>query len=821
VTIHNIRTIYSKLFIILLLLAINGTVQAQTTVVSGTITDAESNEAVPYANVVFKGTSIGAISDTNGHYQISARLALSAMQVSAVGYKMQEIKLKPGNQVINIRLMSETYDIDQVDVRPPENPAHPLLRKIIARKDINDPKKFPDYQCKVYTKMEIDLKNVKEPKKDSKLWSQFAFVFAHIDTLKSDGKTYLPVFMTETFSDYYHQRDDADHERVLATKASGMTTSMITEFTGKMYQDFDIYANYLHVSDIGLISPLNNHGLMFYEYYLLDSAQVDGHKVYEVSFKPKQVQSPTFTGKFWVADSTYAITKVAWKLSKKANINFVNTLDIDKEFRYSDGRWLPRKDMIFADINLQKNKEAKMIGIMGRKTTMYDSLQFSPPPRAMQKMKREISIANDALEKDSAFWTDNRPEQLSKSESQIYSMVDSIKNVPLFKTVADYIHMFYYGYKDLGTVELGPYYYMYSYNQVEGQRFRFGARTTLDFDKNWRFNGFGAYGLKDQAFKYGGGAEYFFKKDPEFSLSAQYEHDYQLIGKSSNAFMEDNIMTSLLSKNPTTRLNMMNQFNFTVTKEWLGGWKNQLQYSYNKMYTGPYVPFIAPNGNTIDHIEYGELTLKTRFAPGQHYMQDDFEKIYLDTKNPIINLNLTMGRKELGGDYNYYKVYFDMYDKLPVSPFGYTTYLLRAGKTWGTVPFPLLKIHEGNETYAYDIYAYNLMNYQEFASDQWASLSLEQHFNGFFLNKIPLMRKLKWRTVAGLKVLEGRLNSDTQNEMQLLPGMTGLGKKPYMETSVGIENILKLLRVDAVWRLNYHNPDVNNLGIFFSLQFSL
>jgi hypothetical protein len=162
-----------------------------------------------------------------------------------------------------------------------------------------------------------------------------------------------------------------------------------------------------------------------------------------------------------------------------------------------------------------------------------------------------------------------------------------------------------------------------------------------------------------------------------------------------------------------------------------------------------------------------------------------------------------------------------MYDKLPISPFGYTTYLLRAGKTWGTVPFPLLKIHEGNETYAYDIYAYNLMNYQEFASDQWASLSLEQHFNGFFLNKIPLMRKLKWRTVAGLKVLEGRLNNDTQNEMQLLPGMTGLGKKPYMETSVGIENILKLLRVDAVWRMNYHNPDVTNLGIFFSLQFSL
>ena len=299
------------LIILFLLFSICG-VKAQKTEISGKITEFDSNNPIPYVTVVFKGTFIGTTSDLNGNYNLSSTKATSTIQISAVGYKQQEFTIKM-NQVnkLNIRMVADVISLAEVSVRPGETPAIPLFRKIVDSKKENNPSNFPSWQSRLYSKTEIDIKNVNGSLRKKKLLKQFEFVFKYIDSLEIEGKTFLPVFFIETFSNYFHNSTtNTNHEEIIANKASGMTSDMITQFTGKMYEGVNPYDNYIMITDIGLVSPLNSLGLQFYRYFLLDSVLVDGRKIYEISFKPRLPQEPTFRGKFWIEDQSFALTKL-------------------------------------------------------------------------------------------------------------------------------------------------------------------------------------------------------------------------------------------------------------------------------------------------------------------------------------------------------------------------------------------------------------------------------------------------------------------------------------------------------------------------------
>jgi hypothetical protein len=293
----------------------------------------------------------------------------------------------------------------------------------------------------------------------------------------------------------------------------------------------------------------------------------------------------------------------------------------------------------------------------------------------------------DALAHNEQYWDSIRPVGLQARESAFYEMVDSLKNVPVVKTTFDYIQMFFFGYKDVGKFEIGPYYYMYSFNEIEGNRFRFGGRTTDEFNSRLRLNGYMAYGLRDQDIKYSAGAEYFFRKDPRFSLGVQYMHDYRLLGRSDNAFMEDNVLMVIVSKHPLTKLNMNDQFTFRIDKEWKGAFSNSLVFSASEIHSGPYVAFTDVNHNPVRSIRNSEVSLNTRIAPGERTISGKFEKISLGSPNPIVNVRVATGLKGmLNGDYNYLKLHFDLYDKLPLNPVGYTSYFIQAGRIWGMFP---------------------------------------------------------------------------------------------------------------------------------------
>lgn len=806
------------------ILLASATGYGQKVMISGKISDGTTGEPIPYANIVFRNTMTGTTSNTDGYYSLQANDTARVLQVSAVGYTRKFIMTDTlRSSTLNIELTEEVIPIEEIQVTPGINPAHSILKEISRHKKENDPAFFPDWQSNLYSKIEIDLKNVKKPeKKDSKFWDQIGFIFDYVDTLETDGKTFLPVFITETFSDYYHVKGGNDHERITANKISGMQTGMISEFTGKLYTDVNPYDNFINMSDIGLISPLNDQGLSYYRYFLRDSSVVAGRKIYELSFFPKQEQTPAFKGKLWVDSATFALTRIEMRLSETANINFLRDLVVEKDYSLDDQKYVPDKESFWIDFNLQKKDKGKLVGLIGRKTIHYADFRFEPVSPKIVKQKKEVSVSPDAFTYSEQYWDSLRPLQLQEREALIYTMVDSLKNVPVIKTVFDYIQMFLFGYKDMGSFEIGPYFYMYSFNKIEGNRFRFGGRTTAAFHDKLRLNGYLAYGLKDDAIKYSGGFEYFFSKDRRFSIEAQYKHDYELFGRSDNAFAEDNILMAMLAKEPLAKLNRVNRFSFRADKEWTVGLSNTLKLSTTEIKSGPFVPFNDQEGNPVDHIQNTEITLNTRIAPKERTVLGKFEKVSLGSPLPIINFRISTGVKgPLAGDYSYLRLQTDIYDKLPLNPAGFTTYLVQAGSIWGDVPFPLMKIHEGNETYASDQFGFNLMNYQEYVSDRYAALSLEHHFQGFFFNRIPLLKKLQLREVIGGRWLIGDMDKSRHNDLAFPQGMQSLNGKSYGEISAGIENILKIIRVDAVWRLTESSSEYDRFGILFTLQFNL
>lgn len=444
-------------------------------------------------------------------------------------------------------------------------------------------------------------------------------------------------------------------------------------------------------------------------------------------------------------------------------------------------------------------------------------------PEKATKIDDNVIVNENAIINDEEYWYKHRPIKLTAKEKDIYKMVDSIKHVPIFRTYEKIVGMFAMYHYEVGKFELGPYYKLFSFNEIEGNRLRLGGRTSNAFSTDIMINSHVAYGETDNRFKYGLGFIYMFNKNPRVAFEAQYKFDIQQLGQSPNALTEDNFFTSILRRNPNYKLTMVEDFSASFEKEWFQGFSNKLSFNYKSIEPTEYIPF--QKSTPIDTILFNdvttsETTLNIRYAKNEKYIRGEFEKVNLGTDDPVLNFYFTAGFKNVfGSNYEYYKLNLSLAHKIPISPLGYFKYIIDAGQLFGTVPYPLLKLHEGNETYAFDRYAFNMMNYYEFASDRYVSLYVEHHFQGFFLNKIPLMRKLKWREVFSAKGLIGDLSNRHESIMDFPTGLYSIND-PYWEASVGIENIFKIFRVDAMWRLSYlDHENIEKIGLRVMVQF--
>jgi hypothetical protein len=794
----------------------------------GTVKDGETGEPLPFVNIYFKGTTIGVTSDFNGKFSMETYKPGDSLMASFVGYVPQGKPVYKGRfQEVNFDLHQVEYTLPEVVVLPGENPAEVILRKIIENKETNNPHEFDAYQYEVYSKIEVDANNISEKFQNRRIMRPFKFIFENMDTSTINGKVYLPIFLTESLSDYYFRKSPQTNIEVIkATLVSGIEDETISQFLGDVFQKYTFYENYISLFQKFFVSPIANFGLMYYKYYLIDSTYIGNKWCYKIMFKPRRKQELTFTGNFWVNDTTWAIKKFEMRIADDANINYVNDLVLEQEFDHIDNTyWMVTRDMIVGDFNIIE-KSKKTLGFFGRKTTGYRNFVFNRlMPKEFYNSPTNVIVLDSCSRKTKEFWQENRHDSLTRDERAIYHMVDTIKTLPAFRTWVDIVKLVTTGYYEWGKVSLGPYMSLFSFNELEGVRFRFGGQTTDEFSRKIRLDAHVAYGVKDDEYKYGAGVLYLQNPNPRRAWKAGYKYDIEQLGQSQNAFREDFLLAAVFRRNPADKLSMVREVDGQYEHEWFNGLMNTLKFSHREIgaaggrsfILNPETPGLTEN---LSMLSTSEISLMTRFAYREKFILGDFERISLGAKYPILEVYYGYGIPDLfGNESSYHRLQVNVTHWFNLISVGWSRFIVEGGRIWGVVPYPLLKLHEGNETYTFDEYAFNLMNYYEFASNRYVSFYYCHHFDGLFLNRIPLMRKLKWREVVWTRGVIGDIDEKNKKHSEFPDNMYTL-RKPYFEAGTGVENILKIFRIDAAWRLSYlDHPDITKFGIRVSMRF--
>jgi hypothetical protein len=807
------------------------TASAQTTRITGTVTDATTGDTLPFVNISFVDSRIGTNSDVDGHYSFDTYYPTDSLRASSVGYIPVSVKVKRDvAQVIDIRMEPLNGQLAAVVVKQTENPAFAVLRRLVANKPVNNREKLEAYQYESYNKIEFDLNNITKDFEHMKIFKDLGFIFDHVDT--TGGKPFLPIFISETLSDvYYRQHPKTHRELIHGTKVSGVENESVSQFMGDMYQNVNLYDNFLVIFGKNFISPIADGGKSFYRYYLVDSNWVGHNWCYKLEFKPKRVQELAFTGSMWIADTSYAVRSIEATIARGANLNFVQGFQVKQEYREVQNEvWMLTKDQLVVDLNVVqdngKRKKNPVQGFYGRRTASYrDFVINKPKPPEFYKGADDVVMDIDPLSTGEDYWDQHRHENLTKQEQEIYHMVDTIKTIPRFRTYLDIVSTIVTGYYTRGKIDIGPYFTTYSFNPVEGNRFRIGGRTSSDFSTRTEFDAYTAYGTKDQRFKFGVSGKTFVSKTSRQIVELGYKQDVEQLGQSPDAFRQDNILSSIFRRSPNTKLTLVEESRASYQREWFTGLDNTVQLRYRTLYPLGDLEYRRPSATGEDHIAVNavhtaEISLNTRFAYKEKYVSGDFARVSLGTPYPTVELHWSSGLPHLAtSEYGYQKIVAHVYQRLQLGAFGWMRLNAEAGKIWGALPYPLLILHSGNETFYDDDLAFNTMNYFEFISDRYAQLFVEHHFEGLFFNRIPLLRRLKWREVVGAKGVVGSLDRGrTEKEMLLLPGMYSLDHGPYVEVSAGVENILKVLTVEGLWRLRYNDhPDTRR----FSLRLKL
>ncbi|TCC97404.1 DUF5686 and carboxypeptidase-like regulatory domain-containing protein [Pedobacter psychroterrae] len=825
---------------------------AQQTVLSGTVTDAKTKETLPYVSFLISGSTKGGRTDLDGKYKIVLEGSSAEIKFSYIGYKTQARTVKAGgSQTINIQLESESTQMDEVVIRAgkkpkytnKENPAVELIRKVIANKGRNRMENYDYVSYSKYEHMQFSLSNVSDKFKNRKVFKNYQFLFQNQDSAKIGGKTLLPVFQQEKLSDNYFRKDPEKMKTIVrADKQVNFDERFIdnkglSTYFERMYQDMDIYDNNISVVSNQLLSPIADGAPAFYKFFITDT--LVNKQLIELSFTPRAKTDLLFEGKIYITmDGNYAVQNAFLTVNKDINLNFVRALEAKLEFAQNpDKRYHLSKSNLIVDFGISKNGGT---GFTGERTvTFNDYLVNQPSPDTVFNGASQLIVAADADQKSDLYWANNRPEALSAADTKIYGNLDTLQSIPSFRRTMDVVTLFFAGYKDFGPFEMGPVNTFYSFNEVEGFRLRLGGRTTPALSKRYYFETYGAYGFTDQKWKYFLSGTYSLNNKsiyafPQNYLRASVQRDTKIPGQELQFVQEDNFLLSF--KRGENNMRLYNDF---YRLDYVHEFENHFSYSLG-LRKWKQSPAGSLYFSDAEHAKFGglnqintsEVTLQLRYAPHEKFYQGKVYRTPIVDKYPVFNLRYTAGIKGLaGGEYSYHNFMGSIDKRLYLSQLGYTDMTLEGAYIVGQVPFPLLSIHRANQTYAYQLNTYNLMNFLEFVSDHYASINLDHNFNGFFFNKVPLLNKLKLREVMSFKALYGGLrneNNPAKNDaaMQFVRNPDGLqitnslNNEPYMEGSVGVGNIFKILRVDMVKRFTYlDNPMVSEWGIRARVKF--
>jgi len=831
-------------FLIFIVTGIFGKAYSQTTyTIKGRITDASSGDPVSFANIAIKSSLAGTTTNFDGFYQLSYTPPADSLIVTYVGYgtKSKAIAQNQAEQTIDIQLAPTSQQLREVNIFAGENPAYPIMRKILANRKQNNSENLSAYEYESYNKIQIDIDNLSEKFRKRKAIQKMTHIVDKYDEVKGeDGETIIPIFISESVSNVYYRNDPKKKKEIInKTKVSGVGLtdgSLVSQVVGSSFQQYNFYNNWLNILEKDFVSPIAESWKINYEYYLADSISNGKSYDYHIEFEPRREQDLAFTGSFWVDGESFALTQIDAGVGKRANLNFIEKIKIQQSYDFyeTENKWVPLKTRILIDVDEPTKQTAGMLLKFYSSNSKYKINQ----PLNSKFFDTAIELKEDYMQHDSTFWEKSRPESLTPSEVLSFQLVDSLKVLPVVKTYTEILNIFVNGYKKLDkwNIDIGPYLYLYANNKVEGHRFRLGFRTDPGFSRKWIFSGYGAYGTRDKEFKYGAGMDYILSRKPWTMAGISYSKDLERLGVSAETIGPNTLFGAFSRFGAFRRAYWQEDISAYFKREVVKGLTGSIQLKHREF--SPLFPFAyrtKPDAGTESPLKSAfditELNFEARLARKETFLQNDNERISMGNGNsPAFTLRYTVGMKNLfGGDFNYQKLSLNVKQSFRVGILGRTKYNLTVGYIPSTLPYPLLYTPLGNESLFYVDNAFNMMRYFEFISDRYIALRMEHSFEGLLFNRLPAIRRLKWRMLATGRLFYGsvsdanlNLTPSTDSDGNAIPTFNKLHDVPYIELGYGIDNIFKAGRIDFIHRLTYlNNPNVTPFAVKISFWFSL
>ena len=855
--------------------------------IKGVVTDSETGDPIPYLNVYYDGKGVGTITDIDGQYTISVHPGWTKLTFSMVGYGTEVRNVSVNTKKLDVKMKPDLV-LDEVIVKPKKekysrknNPAVEMMKKVIAAKKLNDLGVNDFYHYNKYQKITFSLNNITtDSLRESNLFKKYPFFRDQVEVCEVTGKNILPISVDETVTEKLYRKEPHDEKTIVkGINSTGVnelfnTGDMLSTVLKDVFQDINIYQDRFRFLQYPFDSPISNAGINFYKYYIMDTVMVEREKCFHLTFVPNNSQDFGFTGHLYIlADSTYRVNKCVMNLPKKTDINFVDNMIIEQKFgQLSTGEWVLMEDDMLCEMSYLK----KLLGsFQVRRQTRYSDFGFDEiPAKIFKKKGAEIKDVN-AMMRDDSFWKEYRPTELTKSEDNMDSFVDNLSKIKGFKYIMFVAKAFIENFVETGVkgkpskVDIGPINTMISSNYIDGLRLRASAQTTANLNPHLFLRGYYAYGFKDEKSKYKAEVEYSFNKKeylpreyPINSLTVSYSYDNMLPSDKFMGTDKDNVFTSF-------KVTTVDQYNYERTAsvkyelEKESGLKTTLMLKHTNLEacgklfyrtmaqenqlqqalaTGELTgtDWVRSPYNTRD-FSLAEATLAFRYAPGETFVNTKQRRLPINLDAPVFTLQHTLGLKGiLGSDYTYNMTEISLYKRWWLSSWGNIDTSIKGGIQWNKVPFPLLIMPAANLSYIIQNETFNLINNMEFLNDRYASLDVSWNLQGKIFNRIPLLKKLKWREVIGIKCLWGTLTDKNNpllpqnandSELMLFPGHYDAAgnfhtssyvmdpKKPYVEVSAGIHNIFKLLHVEYVRRLNYNElPTASKWGIRFMIR---
>ena len=835
-----------KILLILIVTVLCKAGAGQTRTIKGTVLDSLSHLPIANVSVALPNGHRGVLTDAAGTFSITSDKPIVKLIVSAMGYQSQTV---PAVGELTIYLSKSFTLLQDVVVRRKlryrnkNNPAVELIRKVIANKARNGPGADAYTAYRQYEKTRVLLDHIPKLLVNNILIKKYHFLFDNKDSTIIPGKQLVPMYIEEVSSEkYYRKHPKADKKVVLGHKSVdfGEYIDMkgISDVINRLYEDINIYDNTIDAFTMQFMSPVADLAPTFYMYFIRDTIVADGVKLVQLDFQPRNPEDLLFRGTLYITlDGNYAIRKVELGVAKHVNLNYVREFKVTQDFQKGPGDHyhLVNSDMIALFSPLPK----RTLGLVGERVVAVDHFNNAPLADTLFNGPAIDSLGKVGHQADS-FWTEGRPTPLSGTEATTYANTDSLVKMRSYRRLMDYATAFTAGYKAAGPVDIGPIGSFYTFDHPEGQRLKFGARTTPRLNTRYYGESYVAYGTKDNRWKYFGSATYAFNNKsiytfPLHYLQASYMNDARALGQENAFAVANNFFTSFSHGDNSkwlyshlARMTYVQEFSshFSYTlgiKYWQQAPIDSLHYIYKNL---------ADQPDTVRRLRTGEISASIRWAPHEELLQNKAGRVNVINRYPIITLQYAKGIQGLfGGQFNYDALHLNIYKRCYISPIGFSDVTLDAGWLGGNLPFPLLVIHRGNPSYFYSENAYNLMNVGEFVSDHYAGLNIDHFFNGFFFNKIPGLKRLRLREVVAGKILYGGLRDEnnpavnpSQMKFPVTNGITStysLGAKPYVEGSVGIYNIFTIFRIDLVKRFNYlDHPNTSGLGLRISSNFN-